>query len=114
MVLDVCRSVLGNEADAEDAFQATFLILVRKAASIRKTGSVGSWLHGVAYWTALKARSQLTTRQKNEARAPVRILSEPDDFTWREVRVAAVKSRLHRARLLMRKALALHFQEQAA
>src|SRR5262245_45713394 len=86
MVLDVCRSVLGNEADAEDAFQATFLILARKAASIRKTGSVGNWLHGVAYRTALKARSQLSARQKNEAHAPARTISEPDDLTWREAR----------------------------
>ncbi len=86
MVLDVCRGMLGNEADAEDAFQATFLILARKAASIRKTASLGSWLHGVAYRTALKARAQLATRQKNEARAPARQISEPDDLTWREVR----------------------------
>jgi cytochrome c peroxidase len=86
MVWDVCCGVLGNEADAEDAFQATFLVLARKAASIRKTGSVGSWLHGVAYRTALKARAQLGTRQKNEARAPARSISEPDDLTWREVR----------------------------
>jgi cytochrome c peroxidase len=84
MVLDVCRGVLSNEADAEDAFQATFLILARKAPSIRKTESVGSWLHGVAYRTALKARSRLTTRQKNEARAPARAVSEPDNLTWRE------------------------------
>jgi RNA polymerase sigma factor (sigma-70 family) len=86
MVLEVCRGVLRNEADTEDAFQATFLILARKSASIRKTASVGSWLHGVAYRTALKARAQLATRQKNEARAPARQGSETDDFTWREVR----------------------------
>jgi cytochrome c peroxidase len=86
MVLDVCRGVLSDEADAEDAFQATFLILARKAASIRKAESVGSWLHGVAYRTALKARSHSTARQKTEARAPARAASEPDDLTWREAR----------------------------
>jgi RNA polymerase sigma factor (sigma-70 family) len=86
MVLDVCRSVLGNEADVEDAFQATLLILVRKSPSIRKTASVGSWLHGVAYRTALKARVQSAARQKMETRAPARQVCEPDDVTWREVR----------------------------
>ncbi len=85
MVLDVCRTVLKNEADAEDAFQATFLVLTRKAASIRKTASVGSWLHGVAHRTALKARAKAATREKNEAGAPGRPASEPDDLAWREV-----------------------------
>src|SRR5262245_55824444 len=85
MVLDVCRGVFGNEADAEDAFQATFLVLACKAASIQKRASVGSWLHGVAYRTALKARAQSATRQKNEARSPPRTTSEPDDLTWREM-----------------------------
>jgi RNA polymerase sigma factor (sigma-70 family) len=86
MVFDVCRGVLGNEANAEDAFQATFLILARKAKSIRKAASVGSWLHSVAYRTALQARSQEATRKKCEAQASARHRSESDDLTWREVR----------------------------
>jgi cytochrome c peroxidase len=85
MVLGVCRSVLRNEADAEDAFQATFLILARKAGSIRKSASVGSWLHGVAHRAALKARAQSAAREKREARAPARPVPEPDDLAWREV-----------------------------
>jgi RNA polymerase sigma factor (sigma-70 family) len=71
MVLGVCRRILKNSHDAEDAFQATFLVLVRKGASIRKRETVGGWLYGVAYKTALKARSADATRQfkEREARA---------------------------------------------
>jgi DNA-directed RNA polymerase specialized sigma24 family protein len=66
MVLGVCRRVLRNEADAEDAFQATFLVLVRKAASIRPRSLVGNWLYGVAHSTALKARAMSRKRLAKE------------------------------------------------
>ena len=62
MVLGVCRRILRNESDVDDAFQATFLVLVRKAATIKPRGMVGNWLHGVAYQTAVRARA-LRARQ---------------------------------------------------
>jgi RNA polymerase sigma factor (sigma-70 family) len=86
LVLGVCRRVLHNWHDAEDVFQATFLVLARKADAVGKGGSVGSWLYQVAYHMALKARKQAANRKKREDRTAAR--PEPDplaEVTGREL-----------------------------
>ncbi|HQR08032.1 MAG TPA: sigma-70 family RNA polymerase sigma factor [Gemmatales bacterium] len=66
MVLGVCRRIIGSMHDAEDAFQATFLLLAQKAARIIPGDAVGPWLHGVACRVALKSRTMLRRRQRHE------------------------------------------------
>jgi RNA polymerase sigma factor (sigma-70 family) len=66
MVMNVCRRQLGQGADADDAFQATFFILARKARSIRKRDSVGSWLHGVAHRLSRQVLGKRATRLRCE------------------------------------------------
>ncbi|HJZ58648.1 MAG TPA: sigma factor, partial [Gemmataceae bacterium] len=66
VVLGVCRRVLRHEQDAEDAFQATFLVLARKAGAVRRAGAVGNWLYGVAYNVARKAKAVRHRREMKE------------------------------------------------
>src|SRR5579883_558484 len=66
MVLGVCRRILHDGHAAEDAFQATFLVLARQSAGIRQRDSLGSWLYGVARRIALRARVQETARRRRQ------------------------------------------------
>src|SRR5881409_540665 len=65
-VVNVCRRLLGDGADADDAFQATFFLLARKARSIRRRDAVGSWLHGVAHRLSCQILSKTATRRRCE------------------------------------------------
>jgi RNA polymerase sigma factor (sigma-70 family) len=87
MVLGLCRSILRNHHDAEDIFQAVFLVLARKAGSIRKGDCVGSWLYAVAYRLAHKARVRAGKRHVCERRAAMPAEQTPmDEVTWGELR----------------------------
>jgi RNA polymerase sigma factor (sigma-70 family) len=86
MVLHVCRRIQGNDHDAEDAFQATFLLFARKAGSIRKAESVAGWLHAVARRLARAARDQGARRQARERRAAdMRKTPGTPDKAWQEL-----------------------------
>jgi RNA polymerase sigma factor (sigma-70 family) len=87
-VLGVCRRVLRDGHDAEDAFQATFLVLAQSARSISRREALGSWLYGVACRVAWRARSDAARRRLHEGRAATRTEAVPGpDATWDDVRV---------------------------
>jgi len=87
MVLSVCRRVLRNSHDAEDAFQATFLVLAEKAPRLRQPELLANWLYGVAYRTALHARQRASRRSEREREAAtLPVLNNDPEIESRELR----------------------------
>jgi RNA polymerase sigma factor (sigma-70 family) len=87
MVLGLCQRILGERAAAEDAFQATFLVLVRRAPSLGTGQPLAGWLHAVGQRVALKARAQQTAQRQRERRsAPMPRQDTLDQVTWQELR----------------------------
>jgi RNA polymerase sigma factor (sigma-70 family) len=86
LVLGVCRRVLGDAHSAEDAFQATFLLLARRAPRLTLPGSLAGWLHGAALRVAGEARRAERRRRRREHAHVLPAATNPDDLTWRELR----------------------------
>ncbi|MBI1914177.1 MAG: sigma-70 family RNA polymerase sigma factor [Planctomycetes bacterium] len=87
MVLGVCRRLLRDLHDAEDAFQATFLVLARGVHSIRKGDSLSGWLHGVCYRVAMRAKRDAARRRQHEGRVPPRTEAPAWETGWRELQI---------------------------
>src|SRR5262249_15064570 len=85
MVLGVCRRVIGDQHDADDAFQATFLVLTRNARALNQLGWLGNWLYTVAYRLAWRTRATAARRRAQERQ--VEDMPEPTvaDQAWREL-----------------------------
>jgi RNA polymerase sigma factor (sigma-70 family) len=86
MVYRVCWRVLQHPQDVEDAFQATFLVLAQKLRTLRKHASLASWLHGVAYRIACKAKAQAAAQRRLEHQAAQPDTLPPEEVPWSEVR----------------------------
>ncbi len=86
MVLGVCQRILKDWHEAEDAFQATFLVLARKARAIGRPELLGNWLYGVAYRTSLKAKDSAVRRNENERQVAQMTLMQPREHgSWRDL-----------------------------
>jgi RNA polymerase sigma factor (sigma-70 family) len=85
MVLGVCRRVLRNAHDVDDAFQATFLVLLRRAHAVVPRANVASWLYGVAYRTALKARMLMARRAARQRQLQAALQPGREDRVWQDL-----------------------------
>ncbi len=114
MVLGVCRRLLRDEHDVEDAFQATFLVLVRRAPAIRDGDRVGPWLHGVAHRVAVRARANTARRHARERTVEAMLREAPSspfaDASHRELR-SVLDDELARLPEAMRAPLVLCYLE---
>src|SRR5581483_8729675 len=96
MVWTVCHRVLRRQQDAEDAFQATFLVLMHKARSLGKPQLLGNWLYGVAYRTSIKARLLASRQSKREKpMVAIPVFDAENEATWRDLR-PVLDDELHR------------------
>ncbi len=106
LVLRVCRRVLHHEQDAEDVFQATFLVLARSVGSIRKQQSLSSWLYGVAYRTSMNAKRSATRRRHHEARSQESKPAAAPSPNWDDVQTI-LDEEIHRLPATFRAAFVL-------
>jgi RNA polymerase sigma factor (sigma-70 family) len=95
MVWGVCRRTLRDQNDAEDAFQATFLILARRAGAIRQRDRLGGWLHGVAHRVATRARRDASRRASSTLPADLAGMDQPQDADYHE-RIALLHEEINR------------------
>jgi RNA polymerase sigma factor (sigma-70 family) len=111
LVWRVCLDVTRHEEDAEDAFQAAFLVLARRVACFRKEASLASWLHGVAYRVALRARAQAARRPLPEGEVEINFRADPLAEVSRREQLAILHAELNRLAAKYRAPLVLCYLE---